>query len=387
MTYAMKRIFKYLSLAAAGVSLLAGCMAPGRPLNFDVVTGDELYLPADGAFYNLSDVTSVDFYWAPSVAADNGYVTYEIVFDRVGGDFSRPLAVFASQLSGSSPGVSLRAKQLNSVARAAGATPGQRADFIWTVRAGKGLHPTVYGVSRTISLSPMSSMDPLPVRPLLKGAGAEDAEGVALSPAIAVDGVVSPEGTFECFTRIKGGTAFTVTDELDRHYLLKEGGILSNEAAPTPSEFASDAIYWLKIDFDGMSWSAVTVTDVVLYAAAWTGGTMKVKNTPMTYVGKGVWELLDYDNANSDNPEKDSRHRFNISLGNGTILYACTTGSLGTSYTQKYMNIEFFTALSNKDWDNTWTFLEKDCGRPLDCYLYLNADNAAGRFTHEYKFK
>ena len=116
---------------------------------------------------------------------------------------------------------------------------------------------------------------------------------------------------------------------------------------------------------------------------------MKTANTPMTYKGKGVWELLDYANTNSDNPEKDSRHRFNISLGNGTTLYAGGSTPLGTDYTQTFLNVDFYTVdgVGNKDWDKTWTFLAGDCGRPLDCTLYLNADNPAGRYWHEYKFK
>ena len=385
----MKKIFTYMAIAVAGASLLSACMEPGRELNFAVNTGDDLYLPADNASFDLSSVADVEFYWAPSVAADNGYLTYEVLFDKVGGDFSKPLAAFASQITGSSPFVVLTAKSLNSVAKAAGLLPGTSGEVIWTVRVGKGIKGTVYKKSRKITLSPMNSMDPLPTRVLLKGAGAEVAEGIAMVPSVAVDGVAPAAGIFECFTRIKGGTEFTVTDELDRQYVLKEGGALANVDTPTGSTLDAEAIYWIKIDFDGMLWSAVPVTEVVLYAAAWTGGTMKTKNTPLTYKGKGVWELLDYDNANSDNPEKDSRHRFNISLGNGTTLYAGASTSLGTGYTTAFLCVDFFSAdgVGNKDWDKTWTLLPGDCGRPFDCYLYLNADNPAGKYWHEYIFK
>lgn len=385
----MKKIFIYMASAALAATMVSGCMEPGRPINFDVRTGDELYLPADNSGFDLSSVADVEFYWAPSVAADNGYVTYEVLFDKEGGDFSKPLVSFPSQITGSSPNVVLTAKSLNTVAKAAGLLPGTSGKVIWTVRAGKGIGGTIYKNYRTMTLTPMNSMDPLPANVWIKGAGAEDAAGIAMVPSVPVDGVAAPAGVFECFTKIKGGTEFTVTDELDRQYVLAEGGSLSNVETATGSTFDAEAIYWIKIDFDGMLWSAVPVSDVVLYAAAWTGGTMKTANTPMTYKGKGVWELLDYANTNSDNPEKDSRHRFNISLGNGTTLYAGGSTPLGTDYTQAFLNVDFYTVdgVGNKDWDKTWTFLAGDCGRPFDCTLYLNADNPAGRYWHEYKFK
>ena len=41
----------------------------------------------------------------------------------------------------------------------------------------------------------------------------------------------------------------------------------------------------------------------------------------------------------------------------------------------------------DKDWNKTYNFLLSDCGRDFDCYLYLNGDNKAGGFWHEYIFK
>ena len=151
---------------------------------------------------------------------------------------------------------------------------------------------------------------------------------------------------------------------------------------------SAEGIYYLTIDFDGMLWYARTVSEVELYAAAWADG-MHTAHAPMTYKGKGVWELQNYDNKTSDNSANDSRHRFNMKLGDGTTLYLGTMASLGTSYTTDYMKVGIFdeSGIGNADWDKTWKFLLTDCGRPLDCYLYLNADNPAGSYWHEYKFK
>ena len=382
----MKKTFKYILIAVA-VVLAASCMRKGREIVYDVVAGDDLYLPLDGEEYNLAEVSSVEFYWAPSIAADNGYISYELLFDRVGGDFSNPLAAFASQYNGSAPSLVLSAKSLNKVAKAIGLAYGESGEVVWTVQAGKGINGTVYSEKRRLTISPLNSMDPLPQSVSLGGDGAETG-GIRMVPAAAVDGVASPEGIFECFTSIKGGTGFTIEDNLGRYYKLEGEGALVNVASAEESTLTSDGIYWLQIDFDGMTWSVSTVASVIYYAAAWTG-VMETAKEPMNYIGNGTWELKNFDNAISNNSAKDSRHRFNMTLGDGTVIYLGTSLPLGTEYTTSYWAVNLYTidGVGNKDWDSTWNFLDSDLGRPLDAYLYLNADNPAGKYYHEYIFK
>ena len=70
-------------------------------------------------------------------------------------------------------------------------------------------------------------------------------------------------------------------------------------------------------------------------------------------------------------------------------LYLGTTAKLGTAYTTDYLKVCLYTkdGVGSVDWDKTYNFLTDDCGRKLDCYLYLNGDNPAGTWWHEYKFK
>ena len=62
---------------------------------------------------------------------------------------------------------------------------------------------------------------------------------------------------------------------------------------------------------------------------------------------------------------------------------------LGTEYTTDYLKAHIYTkaGTGNWDWDKTWNFLSGDCGVPFDCRLYLNADNEAGAYWHEYYFQ
>ena len=53
-----------------------------------------------------------------------------------------------------------------------------------------------------------------------------------------------------------------------------------------------------------------------------------------------------------------------------------------------YLRVYIYTYNDgDKDWNKTYNFLLSDCGRDFDCYLYLNGDNKAGGFWHEYIFK
>lgn len=377
-------------LAAAASPFVSGCVQDKDPVNYDIYPGNELYLPADGASVDLGRGADVEFQWAPSVAHDNGYVSYEILFDKADGDFSSPVAVAAGQLNGSKPYLSMTSKSLNSAARAAGVAMGQTGTLKWTVRASKGLKGSVYSVSRLLTVTTVNSMDPLPAYVTLTGSATDDPEGgIRMTPAAGIDGGAVSEGVLECFTKIKSGADFTAVDDLGRYYSFNSDGTITYSETPVASRFGSEAIYWLKADFDVMTWTAVTVTKVELYAAAWTGGNMRTARKEMEYTGKGVWRALDYENTVSDNPEKDSRHRFNATLGDGTVLYLGTPNANPGSYTTDYLKVSLYTAtgVGNADWDKTWTFVESDCGRPFDAYLYLNSDNPAGGYWHEYKFK
>ena len=138
-----------------------------------------------------------------------------------------------------------------------------------------------------------------------------------------------------------------------------------------------------------MTWEYNTISKIEYYAASYADNKMSTVNKAMTYVGKGVWELLNYENTISDNSANDSRHRFNATLGDGSKLYLGTRSKLGSDYTTDYLKVNFYTkeTIGNVDWDKTYNFLSSDCGRALDCYLYLNGDNPAGTWWHEYKFK
>lgn len=387
----MKTLLRNMTiLALAAAPFVTGCSDDGNQINYRIQTGDRLYLPKSNTAYDLSLGMDIRFEWSPSVAEDNGFVSYELLFDRADGDFSQPLAALTSQLTGSQTYLSVPAKELNTVARAAGIGSHQTGDIRWTVRASKGINGSLYAESRLLTVTTMNSMSPLPKTVTLTGEAVEDpTAGIRMVASAGIDNVPATEGTFECFTRIKGGTDFTVTDDLGRYYALNGDGTITDSETPVANRLAADAIYWIRADFGVMTWEYDTVSGIEYYAASYVDNKMSTVKLEMTYAGKGVWELLNYENTISDNSANDSRHRFNATLGDGSKLYLGTRSSLGSEYTTAYWKVNLFTdeTIGNVDWDKTYSFLPGDCGRKLDCYLYLNGDNPAGCWWHEYKFK
>ena len=194
----MKTILKNIMLFAAGALTLGftACEEDGQDLNFKIQPGNELYAPADNASVNLDQGLNTSFEWAPSVAEDGGYITYEVLFDKADGDFSAPLAVKNSQMTGSKASLSISAKELNEVAALAGIENAKTGQLKWTVRAGKGLFAQTYTQANVLTVSRINLVDPLPTAVMLKGEAVEDAAGIKLIPAY-LDGKAVGSGVYE----------------------------------------------------------------------------------------------------------------------------------------------------------------------------------------------
>lgn len=395
----------FLAVAALSCGFVA-CDEDGQDMNYNIKPGNVLYSPSTGIAVDLSKGESTTFEWAPSVPQDGGYVSYEVLFDKENGDFSNPVGTVSSQLTGSKSYVTLSARDLNSVARNAGIDINSTGTLKWTVRASKGLFGSIYSQANTMTVKTMNAMDPLPETVTLKGDATEDAEGIAMVASPGLNDKPANDGTFECFTRISNGS-FTIEDDLGRYYQLNANGTMEEvETAVANSMSNGTGIYWIKVEFDGMVWSAKKVSKMELQAS--NSNILGGKGMPgcewkmfftMNYEGKGVWAIKDYDNKMSLQTEDkgvtsspgDSRHKFKMTLSDNTVYYFGKSDkvSLGTSYSTDFLKCTVWAEanVGNADWDKSWEFLSSDCGRPFDGYLYLNGDNAAGTFYHEYKFK
>ena len=393
----------FMVLAGPALILAASCNKT-QELDYDIVPGNALYAPEDGTEIDLTTGVTTTFEWATSIAEVYGYVGYEVLIDKEIGDFSNPVATLASSLTGSSTTLSVSATDLNIVASNAGIEAAGTGTLKWTVRASKGIGGSVYSQVNRFTVIRQNSMVPLPEAVTLAGAATEDPEnGIPMVVSPGIDKVAALDGTFECYTRLGSGE-FTVTDDLGRYYRLNSDGSVTNTETPETSTMPDgEGLYRIQILFDGMVWTAQKISKVELQAASsdvlggngYEGNDWKMY-FPTEYQGKGVWAIFDYENTmslkkdgNGGYTAGDTRHRFNMTMEDGSVIYLGTESALGTEYSVDYMKVHLYTnaTIGNADWDKTWNFLSGDCGRPFDGYLYMNADNEAGTFYHEYIFK
>lgn len=98
----MKKIIMML-VAGAMACGLAACSDDDTTPSGNITPADQLYLPRNNATIMLETGNTTHFEWAVSKASKNGYITYELLFDKVDGDFSQPLYVLTSDNNGYEP--------------------------------------------------------------------------------------------------------------------------------------------------------------------------------------------------------------------------------------------------------------------------------------------
>jgi hypothetical protein len=89
----MKNIFYCLLAGIVALVFVSGCKKDKTLGNTNVSAVKNLFLPEDGKYIKIASGASgsVSFEWEQARAEDNGLVLYEVVFDKEGGDFSKPL--------------------------------------------------------------------------------------------------------------------------------------------------------------------------------------------------------------------------------------------------------------------------------------------------------
>lgn len=392
----MKTILKNIMLFAAGALTLGftACEEDGQDLNFKIQPGNELYAPADNASVNLDQGLNTSFEWAPSVAEDGGYITYEVLFDKADGDFSAPLAVKNSQMTGSKASLSISAKELNEVAALAGIENAKTGQLKWTVRAGKGLFAQTYTQANVLTVSRINLVDPLPTAVMLKGEAVEDAAGIKLIPAY-LDGKAVGSGVYECFTKISEGE-FTVVDELDRYYKLDASNMTFAIAEnPVTNTVSKAGIYWVALDFNAMTYKMREIEKVELWNKPWFGHDVP-DTAEMTYQGQGEWSISDYAWVVShEDGRKDTRYYFICTYVDGFkerwAYYSDDCRGDQNSNPGKYpnfYNIYRFDHSKLGEWDDSWKTQNdsEGVGKKATFHIYMNNTYAAD-YKHTRSFK
>lgn len=403
----MKKIIMLLAAGAMAFGF-AACSDDDTVPTGNITTADQLYLPRNNAAISLETGNTTHFEWAVSKAGGNGYVTYELLFDKEDGNFSNPIYGLISDNNGYEPSAKVESSTLNTIAVLAGADLGETATVKWTVRARCGLVSELYGTAagvRTVSIIRVNSVDPMPAEVRLAGEVTEEQSDVVLFAACPVASVKSganndrEQGAYECFTKLKPGK-LTVVDDLERNFKLgarnKMELIKDGEADKSAMTIDKEGIYWVYLNFNTMSYKIKEIEKVEVWTSPWWDGNLTALE-PLKYDGNGVWSVTDYAWVIGVVAEGriDSRYHFVCTYTDGSqerwshIEDDCRSANNPDSKANFYNVYRFTKSISGVDeWGHSWKTredLKEGLGKKVTFHVYMN-NTKNGYFIHDRSF-
>jgi hypothetical protein len=378
----MKKFSHPLLLFVALLGLLAGCKKDEKALD-DTITPVSNYIsPADNSFFRLDPPSNaaVTFEWSQARAADGTLVLYEVLFDKDGGDFSKPVYSTVSGTNGLENKLTLSHGDLNRIANLAGIASQSQGKMKWMVNASKGLNVMPASAARTFTVERPAGFSVIPGNLYLTGSGTEG--GATLSQALPFKRVSA--GVFELYTKLGPGNVKMVdqTTGTPTEYYINGTKLLQGANATSPA--TTPAVYRVTLDFNNGSSVLTEIQSVGLWVAAQN----KVTVT-LPYVGKGLWEI---DNTPIEFFQfdwgRDERYKFVFTEKNaaGTVA-ARQYGSTNTdnqpptaNTAAAYFNI---VPVGTDQWNNSYKFPGTADRKNVDILVMMQP----AAYTHQVKVR
>lgn len=231
---------------------------------------------------DVASPTNVILSWDGGAAAQ-GYVTYEILFDKAGGNFSEPIYRSFSDL-GVSPTFTLTHSTLNTIARKAGIGTASTGNVIWTVTASKGGEVRSSGLTKEISVTRGAGIDYTGTTLYLFGTATENNGAGGQAMRRAADGV------FIAYTKaaVNGNYYFkssTTDAEPFICYADETGKIKEGSGSYSVNANAAGEVYRVTVDLNTQK---MVIDKITTVKAIW-GATFDVIGN-MTYQGNGIFK-------------------------------------------------------------------------------------------------
>ena len=375
----MKAISITYAMLFSFILAFTACSSDGEVRDLSVTAVKTLYEPDNGKAVVLQPSASASLYfeWEPSLAEDGGVVLYEVVFDKVDGDFSDPVYISTADNNGGSNHATITHKQLNQIATLAGTESAAQGTLKWTVYASKGIDPVRAEEERTLTLTRLAGFAEVPSQLYITGEATE--VGADLDKAMVMKKVA--DGEFEVFIKLTEGKSFkfvsantgTPTEYSLNGEKLVEGGSIT--AAKT-------GIYKYYIDFNAGSFTSKEVTKVKWFLN-WSQ-----KEIELDYQGLGVWALNGYTVTGlTDSDNTDDRYKFRMESSDGETEWRAAinndskpTGNDEYYYMTEKANVEQWT--NNEVWKTPATDGWSD--KTYDITFSLNTQ---GEYTHNLVIK
>jgi hypothetical protein len=374
----MKKFSHPLLLLLMLVGLLASCKKDDKALD-DTITPVSNYIsPADNSFYKLDPPSNaaVTFEWSQARAADGTLVLYEVVFDKDGGDFSKPVYSTVSGTNGLDTKLVLSHSDLNKIANLAGIPSQSQGKLKWMVNASKGLNVVPGATARTMTVERPAGFSVIPGNLYLSGSGTEG--GATLSQALPFKRVSA--GVFELYTKLSPGDVKIVdaTTGTPTSYYINGTKLL--QGATTTNPTSTTGVYRMTLDFNNGSAVLTEIQSVGL----WVSAQNKVTVT-LPYMGKGLWEIDRTPIAFFQfSWGRDERYNFIFTekdmAGNVTARQYGSTNSNNVPPTATSPAAYFYLVpVATNQWDNTFKFIGTADGKNADILVMMQP----AAYTHQ----
>lgn len=116
-----KILFTSITFLTLALGVFTSCEKVKEFESVSVTSVPKLYEPVEDRYAVIEDVSNLYFEWEESQAEDNSVVYYDILFDKLDGDFSNPIYIYQADGNGLNTGATITQKGLNRIARLAGA--------------------------------------------------------------------------------------------------------------------------------------------------------------------------------------------------------------------------------------------------------------------------
>lgn len=377
----MKKILFLLAVSLTNI-LLFSCKSDD--MNFkdvQVSAPTSLYEPLDNRTVRLQPSASATlfFEWQPAFSEDGGAALYEVLFDRVGGDFSTPIYTVLSNANGFRNNATIPHVTLNRIAIAAGIEPATAGDVIWTVVASRGLNRQRSTQVRTLNLTALEGFAEIPDELFVTGAGSEG--GVELGEALPFSQIAP--GEFEIYTYLEAGEEFAFIDRRTENsrvfYTTDEIRLRESEAGTESSMVSNAAVYRINIDFN---LATIRFTEIKSIGVFFSPDNQVILDLP--YAGKGIWTGTGVINFKQESWGRDERYKFQKVIVENNADVITQLGTVNATDSQPTANSDpsyyYLKVLPNvTQWDDKWKFMSQVDGRSTTISVIMRGDQP---YTH-----
>lgn len=284
------KILKALTMVFIAATTFVSCKKDERSINLNVSAVPNLFTPADNKYILLNPAANLTetFEWDQAKAEDGSLVLYEVAFDQVTGDFSKPFYTVVSDNRGVNNKLTITHGDLNKIAALGGAAFFERKKFKWTVLSSKGTNVVKAAVSRTIDLERPGGFATLPGSVYITGTATE--VGTTLANALKMH-QVSP-GVFEIFTKLTAGTYQFVdatTGTPNTYYTFVNNGTTAIGLNGQTTFTATNKLERIILDFNNINGKMSEVKSIMMWYAQ--GNSFQ---TTLNYTTNGEWRSSGY---------------------------------------------------------------------------------------------